>query len=225
MTAQVDVVAAPTVGEAPTLAEVAADPIGVNFRLGRFTNGCNLLELCAAALPCGERDDGMPFGVTFLGPAFADPVVAIAAARLAGGPDPPPPAWAGWTTIVVVGAHLRGQPLNHQLTSRGGHFLADVRTAPSYALHALPTTPPKPGLVRVAPTGRRGGASIAAELWVLPTDGFGAFVADVPAPLCIGTVELDDGATHAGFLCEGWAIQGAPGITGHGGWLRYLDTR
>ncbi|MEY2570692.1 MAG: allophanate hydrolase, partial [Acidimicrobiaceae bacterium] len=223
--ADVDVVALPTVGEAPTLAEVAADPIGVSVRLGRFTNGCNLLDLCAAAVPCGARDDGIPFGVTFLGPAFADPVVAVAGARLLGEPDPSPPAWAGWTTIVVVGAHLRGQPLNHQLTSLGGAFVADVQTAPSYALHALATEPRKPGLVRVAPDRGRAGASIAAELWVLPTDGFGAFVAAVPPPLCIGTVALDDGTSHAGFLCEGWAAEDAPDITQHGGWLNYLASR
>ena len=81
----------PTVGIAPTLAEVAADPVGVNAALGRFTNGTNLLDLCAAAVPAGTRADGIPFGVTFLGPAFADAIVAAAAARFAGEPDPAPP--------------------------------------------------------------------------------------------------------------------------------------
>jgi allophanate hydrolase len=215
---EVDVVAAPTVGEAPTLEEVAADPVGVNRRLGTFTAGANPLDLCAAAVPCGERDDGVPFGVTFLGPAFADPVVAAAAARLAGEPDPPPPPWAGWTDIVVVGAHLAGQPLNWQLTDRGGHLVRSVSTAPEYRLVALPTVPPKPGLVRVTD----GGASIATEVWRLPTDGFGSFVAAIPAPLGIGKVVLEDGLEVAGFLCEPWALEGAPDITHHGGWLAYL---
>jgi allophanate hydrolase len=214
----VDVVAVPTVGEAPTLAEVAADPIGVNARLGRFTNGANILDLCAAAVPCGVRADGVPFGITFLAPAFADPVVAAAAARLLGEPDPPLPPWAGATTIVVVGAHLRGQPLNHQLVERDARFVGTVRTAPTYRLHALPTTPPKPGLVRV----NDGGAAIDAELWTIPVDGFGAFVAAIPGPLTIGRVELADGTTHSGFLCEEWATTTAPDITELGGWLRYL---
>jgi allophanate hydrolase len=146
--------------------------------------------------------------------------VAAAAARLLGEPDPPPPPWSGTTTIVVVGAHLRGQPLNHQLVDRGGHFVGEVRTASAYRLHALPTMPPKPGLVRIAD----GGTSIEAELWELPIDGFGAFVVGVPSPLTIGTVELSDGTTHPGFLCEEWAAAEAPDISSFGGWLRYLES-
>jgi allophanate hydrolase len=216
----VDMIAMPTVGEAPTLAEVAADPIGVNVRLGRFTNGCNLLDLCAAAIPCGTRDDGIPFGVTLLGPPFADPVVATAGARLLGEPDPAPPAWAGWLSVVVVGAHLRGQPLSGQLLALGGRFVSDVRTEAAYRLHALDTVPAKPGLVRVG--GATAGASIDAELWTLPTDGFGALVASVPSPLSIGTIALDDGTEHPGFLCESYAAASAPDITAYGGWRAYL---
>jgi allophanate hydrolase len=215
----VDVIAIPTVGEAPTLAEVAADPIGVNARLGRFTNGCNILDLCASAVPCGVRADGIPFGITFLAPAFADAVVAAAAARMLGEPDPPLAPWDGTTTIVVVGAHLRGQPLNHQLVDRGAQFVRAVRTAPVYRLHALPTTPPKPGLVRTMD----GGSAIDAELWTLPVDGFGAFVGGVPSPLTIGRVELDDGTTHSGFLCEDIAAAAAPDITHYGSWPAYLS--
>jgi allophanate hydrolase len=217
--ASVDVVAVPTVGEAPTFEEVAADPIGVNLRLGTYTAGANPLDLCAAAVPCGWRDDGVPFGVSFLGPAFADPVVAVAGARLVGEADPPPPAWVGWTDVFVVGAHLRGQPLDHQLTDRGGHLVRADVTAPAYRLVALPTTPPKPGLVRVA----HGGGQVRGEVWRLPTDGFGAFVAAIPAPLGIGAVTLANGTEVSGFLCESYAAEGAPDITEYGGWLAYLE--
>jgi allophanate hydrolase len=217
----VDVIALPTVGAAPTLAEVAADPVGVNTALGRFTNGTNLLDLCAAAVPAGTRADGLPFGVTFLASAFADATVATAAARFAGEPDPGPPGWTQWATVVVIGAHLTGQPLNFQLTERGGRLLRATRTAPVYQLYALPTTPPKPGLVRVD----AGGAPIAAELWQMPLDRFGEFVLDVAAPLTIGTVELADGTRHPGFLCEAFATAGAPDITQHGGWLAYQEAR
>jgi allophanate hydrolase len=216
----VDTVVVPTVGEAPTLTEVDADPFSVNVRLGRYTAGCNPLDLCAAAVPCGVRDDGVPFGITFLGPAFADPVVATAGARLLGEPDPPPPPWAGWTTIMVVGAHLSGQPLNCQLTERGGRLARRVMTAPEYRLVALLTDPPKPGLLRLPPG--EPGAAIEGELWTLPVDAFGDFVRLVPSPLAIGTVVLDDGSSHAGFLCEAWAASGAPDITNYGGWRRYL---
>jgi allophanate hydrolase len=213
-----DVVAVPTVGEAPTLDEVAADPIGVNLRLGTYTAGANPLDLCAAAVPFGWRDDGVPFGLTFLGPAFADPVVAAAGARLLGEPDPEPPDWVGWTDVFVVGAHLGGEPLNHQLVGRGAHLVRTAATAPAYRLVALETEPPKPGLLRVADRG----ASIVGEVWRLPTDGFGAFVAAIPPPLGIGTVALADGTDVAGFLCESYAVAGAADITAFGGWVAYL---
>jgi allophanate hydrolase len=219
---QVDVLALPTVGQAPTLAEVAADPVGVNAALGRWTSGANLLDLCAATVPCGWRDDGIPWGVTLLGPAFADPVVTAAAARLMGEPDPAPPSWTGWATVVVVGAHLSGQPLNGQLTRRGGRLLRAVATAPRYRLYALATQPPKPGLVRVEADGR----SIAGELWTVPVTALGALAGALQPPLAIGTVELDDGSVHPGYLCESAAVSrssgdGAPDITEHGGWLAY----
>ena len=120
-----------------------------------------------------------------------------------------------------IGAHLTGQPLNHQLTERGGRLLRATRTAPVYALYALPTTPPKPGLVRVD----QGGAAIAAELWQMPLDRFGEFVLDVAAPLAIGTVELADGSSHPGFVCEGIALETAPDITRYGGWLAYREAQ
>jgi allophanate hydrolase len=226
----VDVVAVPTVGMAPTIAGVAADPIGINAALGRWTSGTNLLDLCAAAVPCGWRSDGVPFSVMFLGPAWADPVVAAAGARLLGEPDPAPPPWVGWSTIVVVGAHLSGQPLNRELTRRAARLVRRVATAPSYRLFALPTDPPKPGLVRVSPTAEGSGAevsgpgvSVEGELWTMPLAGFGDFVRHVPPPLTIGTVALSDGSQHPGFLCEPIGLEGAPDISAYGGWLAYRE--
>jgi allophanate hydrolase len=121
--------------------------------------------------------------------------------------------------LVVVGAHLRGQPLNSQLTERRATFVQDVRTADTYRLFALPTSPPKPGLLRVA----HGGASIVGERWRLSVQAFGDFVANVPAPLAIGTVELDDDSHCHGFLCESYALDGAADITSYGGWVGYLE--
>ncbi len=215
---EIDVFAVPTVGIAPSHAEVAGDPIGVNSRLGRFTNGCNLLDLCAAAVPWGRRDDGIPFGVTFLGPAFADPVVALAGARLIGESDPPMPPWARWQTLVVFGAHMRGEPLDHELRALGGKYVRDVVTAGRYRLFTLGTSPAKPALVRV----QDGGAAIKGELWVLPAAGLGTFVGAIPAPLGVGKVELSDGEVHSGFLGEAAALRDAFDISHHGGWRSYL---
>ncbi|MEU3626667.1 allophanate hydrolase [Amycolatopsis coloradensis] len=202
----VDCVLLPTTTEHPTIAEVEADPLGVNARLGRFTNSTNLLGLSSLAVPAGTVG-GLPFGVMLVGAAYADRILADVA-RLV----------PRRTRIAVVGAHLRGQPLNHELTSRGGRFVSAGPTAAEYRLYALDTVPPKPGLVRAA----SGGEPIEAEVWDLPLAGFGEFVAGVPAPLAIGKVRLADGSEVSGFVCEPMAVEGAEDITGYGGWVGYL---
>jgi allophanate hydrolase len=118
----------------------------------------------------------------------------------------------------VVGAHLSGQPLNHQLTDRGGRLLGPAATAAAYRLFALDTVPAKPGLIRVS----SGGQPIALEIWELPPAGFASFVAALPSPMAIGSLLLDDGSSVAGFLCEPVATEGATDITVHGGWRAYL---
>jgi allophanate hydrolase len=174
--------------------------------MGRYTNFANLLDRSALAVPAG-RVDGLPFGVMLTGPAFADRALAELARRIQ---DPP-------LELLVVGAHLTGQSLNHQLVAAGGTLVAGVETAPAYRLFALGTVPPKPGLVRVA----EGGVPIAGELWRLPASGLGAFVAALPAPMAIGSVELTDGSPVPGFLVEPLAVEGAEDISAHGGWRAY----
>ncbi|MGW5465899.1 allophanate hydrolase [Streptomyces sp. NPDC003996] len=217
----------PTTTWHPTLDEVAADPVGANARMGRFTNFANLLDCASLAVPAGSVD-GLPFGVMLTGPAFSDRVLAVLAERLANpGLD-----------LFVVGAHLTGQPLNAQLVQAGGTLVGPAGTAAGYRLYALSTEPPKPGLLRVAGTGpdaapgtgREAGAAggagtgIQGEVWRLPAAGFGAFTAAVPAPLTIGTVELADGRKVSGFLVEPYAVQGALDITRFGGWAAYTAT-
>lgn len=123
--------------------------------------------------------------------------------------------------LAVVGAHLRGQPLNHQLTDLGAAFVRATRTAPVYRMYALSESdPPKPGLLRVAPGE---GAAMQVEVWELIAETFGAFIEKVPAPLTIGTVELEDGESVKGFLCEAYVIPEARDITEYGGWQSYLE--
>ncbi|MER7379196.1 allophanate hydrolase [Streptomyces lanatus] len=197
----------PTTTWHPTLEEVAADPVGANARMGRFTNFANLLDYASLAVPAGFVD-GLPFGVMLTGPAFSDRALAALAERFA---NP-------GLELFVVGAHLTGQPLNAQLVQAGGTLVGPARTAARYRLHALATRPLKPGLVRTA----EGGAGIEGEIWRLPAAGFGALTAAVPAPMAIGTVELADGGRISGFLVEPYAVENAPDITGFGGWRAYL---
>ncbi|MFJ8726451.1 allophanate hydrolase [Streptomyces sp. NPDC093269] len=217
----------PTTTWHPTLEEVAADPIGANARMGRFTNFANLLDYASLAVPAGFVD-GLPFGVMFTGPAFSDRALAALAERFA----------SPRLDLFVVGAHLTGQPLNAQLVQAGGTLVGPARTAGGYRLHALATEPPKPGLVRVAeggPDAHAGtggdthagggtGAAIEGEIWRLPAAGFGALTAAVPAPMTIGTVELADGRHVSGFLVEPYAVENAPDITHFGGWRAYLTS-
>ena len=122
--------------------------------------------------------------------------------------------------IVVVGAHLSGMPLNPQLTTPGGRLIKTCRTAPDYRLFALPNTaPPKPGLMREPGFA---GPGLEVEVWALPAAAFGRFVADIPAPLAIGKIALDDGSMVSGFMCEHYALAGATEITAYGGWRHYL---
>jgi allophanate hydrolase len=217
----------PTVPFHPTLAQVAVDPIGVNAQLGVFTNFVNLLDMCAVAVP-SEPVDGLPCGVSLIGPAWSDRVQADLARRAASDTDPdgscPDDAWARPAVpavpLAVVGAHLSGQPLNHQLTDRGARLVRTTTTAPVYRLVALATEPPKPGLVRLA-DGADGGA-IEVEVWEVPPAGFADFVAALPRPMAIGKVTLVDGTSVPGFLCEPEATVGALDITAAGGWRPYL---
>lgn len=235
---KMDVLCLPTTGTMFTLAEIEAEPVQRNTDLGYYTNFVNLLDLSAVAVPAGLTNaGGLPFGVSLIAPAFADePLLRLAdrlhralnttiGAQLS--PLGATPALsavdcpAGFVPIAVVGAHLSGQPLNWQLTSRGGWLARTARTAPDYRLYALPgTTPPKPGLVRDP---GYTGPGVEIEIWLLPASQYGSFVAAIPPPLGIGTVTVDGGGSVQCFLCEGHAIAGAHEITHFGGWRNFMS--
>lgn len=234
--ARIDMLAVPTTPISPTLADLQADPITPNSRCGVFTNFVNLLDLAALAVPGPWRADGRAAGITLIGPAGSDHALAgfgrvlhrasgvtlgaTGAALPAVDRMHPLPDAAGYIEIVVVGAHLSGMPLNHELTRNGGIFRRAVTTTADYRFFALAGGPPKrPGLLRVeAGTG----AAIATEVWALPPEGFGRFVAGIPAPLGVGTARLADGTTPKGFLVEPEGLAGAEDISHLGGWRAFI---
>ena len=229
-----DALLIPTTTDHPTISDVACDPIAVNSRLGTYTNFCNLMDLCAVAVPSGTAGQDQ-FGVSVVARSGAD-AVAFDIARLAIEPSAPVtapgaakvgPAQAPWPAhagrpvapLLVVGAHLRGQPLAWQLTDRGARWLGPVRTAPLYRMVRLDTEPPKPGLARVGPDE---GTAIGGELWLLSNAMLGDFLASLPAPMALGRVTLADGSEVVGFGCAMDAWRDGEDISHHGDWPSYL---
>jgi allophanate hydrolase len=223
--AQADVLLLPTAGTIYRIREVLAEPLALNANLGRYTNFVNLLDMSAIAVPAGFRENATGFGVTLIGPAWADRRLLDLARRyeeIAPMPDIPPLDLAGAPATVklaVVGAHLAAMPLHWQLTSRDARLVRRCRTAAAYRLYAMANTQPaKPALAHVG----AGGAAIEVEVYELATEAFGSFVAEVPPPLAIGTVSLEDGTEVKGFVAEPRALEGAEDITALGGWRAYV---
>ena len=238
----VDVLLVPTVPKHPRFSDVAADPVAANSALGIYTDFVNLLRWCALALPAGNTVSGMPFGVTFIAPGGYDAALASLGEIWQESLDLPlgatgqrlahdtkssesltlrKPAVEDTVPIAVVGAHMSGMPLNGQLRERGARLLQITRTAARYRLHALPgTSPPKPGLVR----SDKHGHGIEVEVWAMPAAHVGSFLASIPAPLGLGSVELADGRWVHGFLCEAHAVANAPDISHFGGWRRFMQS-
>jgi allophanate hydrolase len=230
----IDVLVLPTAPTIYMIEEVLADPIGLNSRLGTYTNFANLLDMCGLAVPASMRPDGTPFGVTLLAPAAEEAALAAIgrefhqATGLPLGalkhPQPPltprvPPGPAE-IPLAVVGAHLSGMPLNGELRAAGARLIERAATAPHYRLYALAgARPPKPGLLRVK---NDAGTAVELEIWALSESAFGRFVAAAPPPLSIGTLELGDGRTVKGFLVEAEAIAGARDISSFGGWRAFV---
>jgi allophanate hydrolase len=227
---RMDVLVVPSAPTIYTHEQIAADPVRLNTNLGYYTNFVNLLDQAAVAAPGGFRSDGLPFGITFIGPAFTDEALLELADRFhrshADVPEPridlgscPP----GCIALAVVGAHLSGQPLNPQLTERRARLLKTTRTLPCYRLYALTGThPPKPGLVREE--GFRG-PGIEVEVWAIPENEFGSFVAAVPAPLGIGSATLENGEVGKCFICEPYGVNDATDITHFGSWRAFLASQ
>ena len=233
---QIDALMTPTAGRQYTVQELLADPVNLNSALGYYTNFVNLLDLAAIAVPAGLQEDGLPFGVTLVAPAWHDAALAAlgdalhragnetigaTGLKLAATPPLQVKEPARTLKLAVCGAHMAGLALNGELAAHGARFIRACRTASYYRLYALPGGPPvRPGLLRKEP-----GRAIEVEVWELPLAACARFIAGIPAPLGIGSIALEDGETVQGFLCEAHAAASAEDITDFGGWRRYLEHR
>jgi allophanate hydrolase len=233
----IDFLLLPTTGTAYSLTQIAADPIARNSDLGYYTNFTNLLDLAAIAVPSGFTARGFPIGVSLIGPAWCDMVLAGVARRMqqlaatplgaTGFPQAPfePPRQASpaaFPTIelAVFGSHLSGEPLNRDLLALGASFRRGCKTAPVYRMIVLPGTPARPGLIQAG----AGGAAIEGEVWSLPSAAVGVFLSTIAPPLGIGTVLLEGGLPCLGFICEGEAASaGAKDISMYGSWRAYRE--
>ncbi len=213
----IDALLLPTTPNHPTLAEVAADPIGTNSRLGTYTNFVNLLDLCAIAVPGVDTSDGLPFGVQFIAPAFADDLLLDWALQWEAAPSPlasASPA-AGYALVALVGAHQSGLPLNHLVAARGGRLLRRARTAASYRMKRVPGGGvPRPGLV----SGDGPVDGFPVEIWQVPAATLGALAAELGPPLRLGPLQLADGTTVLGYLGDDVALAAAEDVSEYGGW-------
>lgn len=230
---EMDILLTPTAGTHYRIEQMLGDPIQLNTNLGYYTNFFNLLDLCAFAVPSGFTNNELPFGITLTGPAFSEPELAMIADKFHRNSKtgagvrripvschtPTPSNTNDEILLCVCGAHMENLPLNHQLTGRNATLVKRCKTAPLYQLYALENfDPPRPGMVRMEP-----GVSLNVEVWRMPAKHLGSFVAGVPAPLGIGTVELEDGQQVNGFICEHYAVQSARNISELGSWRVYLE--
>jgi allophanate hydrolase len=242
---KMDFLLLPTVPTIFTHEQIAEEPIARNSVLGRFTTFVNLMDLCALALPAGFRSDGLPFGISLIAPAFQESFLfniasmweehskfslgatgvtkATVTTDLVGMNVAPAKVTTSplesRTSLLVFGLHLSDQPLNHELKLLGATFEQSIRTAPRYRMAALQRGEKRlPGVWRQSDGS---GFSLDGEVWSLPEESVGAFFAKVSAPLCLGSLELEDGSWVKGFLAESSVCQEALDISEFGGWKRY----
>lgn len=216
--ADLDALLLPTTTEHPLIDDVLADPVEINRRLGTFTNFCNLLDMASVAVPA-TGEPGESFGVMTVTPAFGDQVALDVAARVAAG-DTAVVAPDEGVLLAVFGAHLRGQPLHHQLETLGARFVRAVDTTADYLMVRLDSEPPKPGLVRMAEGGA--GRSLPGELYRISPAGLGSFLAALPEPMALTAMTLADGTRAVGFTCTPAAAAAGADITEFGGWRAFL---
>lgn len=120
--------------------------------------------------------------------------------------------------LAVCGLHMRGMELEHQLLDLGGRFKACCKTGPHYRMKVVPGKPEKPFLTYCLD-----GSSLEVEVWELPVENMGVFLAGVPSPLALGKVRLESGEV-VGFVGQAGYGDDYKDISEYGGWANYRKT-
>ena len=248
--APLDGLLVPTAPGLPTIEAVLADPVGLNTRMGRYTNFVNLLDWSALALPAGMRSDGLPAGITLIAPAWHEPRLLEfgrrwqaaqpwrrGASALALAPPAEVASATGAPGLSALPASAAAEPVDATritVAVVGAHLSGMPLNGQLTERGATLVGPARtsaayrlyalPGTVPAKPGLLRtgSGAPIDVELWSMPLAHYGSFVALIGSPLGIGSLELDDGRRVQGFVCEAWATEGARDITELGGWRAWV---
>ena len=225
----------PTAPTAYSTAQVLANPIELNSRLGTYTNFVNLLDLCGLALPAAMRADGIPFGITLLAPAghdaqlasigrvfHADTKLTMGAKGLPQPPLAPLPAGAerrrdrhrrGRRASVGHGAQRRIAGAR-RTTAGSDHDRAGLQAlcARHHAAEAR----------HAARRGRRGIVRSSSSCGRCRRRRSENSSPRSRRRSSIGTIRLADGRGVKGFMVEPAAIDGARDISAFGGWRAFM---
>lgn len=199
----------PTAGGTFTRDEVRENPITTNSQMGLYTNHCNLLDLCAAAVPENSKDMDMPFGITIFALSNNEGVMLGMAEEFLNNES---------IELAVCGQHMRELKLEYQLMELGAKFKRSAFTAPEYRLYKLNTEPIKPALIKDIEKGGK----IEVEIYDILINNLGKFMMNINSPLAIGNISLDDGSNAKGFIGESYVKNEAEDITEIGSFRKSL---
>ncbi len=201
----------PTCGGTFTIEQVKQNPIETNSMMGLYTNHCNLLDLCAVAIPVEFENEKLPFGISIFGLNEAEGLVYNVANKILH-------TQSDKIDVAVCGLHMRGLQFENQMNECFAEFIKETKTAPKYRLVKIDGAIEKPGLIKVLDKGK----SIELEIWRMNSKMFGKFIKNVTHPLSIGEIELIDNTKVYGFLCEGYMKDICEDISSFGGWKNYI---
>lgn len=197
----------PTCGGTWSIEQVNANPIKTNSDMGKYTNHCNLLDLAAIAIPMGFADENIPFGITAFSLSNQESMLKGFSEGL---------KKIQTVEIAVCGLHMRGFALEYQLVELGAKYSRTDKTSNEYKMFKHSSG--KPCLVKSLD-----GCNIEVEVWDISLDKLGEFLRNIPEPLGLGEICLEDNTKVIGFISQGSELPYGEDISRLGGWRYIVD--